>query len=323
MRFGFDDEQIALRETVRDFLRNNTGDVWDRLTGELGLTALAVAEEHGGFGASLVEAGIALEEAGAVLLSAPLLSTVTAAAALDPGCPAAAELLPRLAGGSVRAALALTGDHTLEPGPRLTGVAEHVLDGDVADLFVVAAGGGLYAVTEADVQPRTPLDQTRGQARVVFEHAPARLVAADARPAGDLLHATLAIESIGVARTSLQSTVEYLRTREQFGVPLATFQALRHRVADLAVAFEQATSTTWYALRVAGTDEFAVAAPMAKLVATEAAYAITAAGIQLAGGIGFTWEHPAHRYFKRATANRLLAGDPTALRRLIGARINL
>jgi alkylation response protein AidB-like acyl-CoA dehydrogenase len=98
---------------------------------------------------------------------------------------------------------------------------------------------------------------------------------------------------------------------------------LRHRVADLAVAVESATSSAWYAIRVAGTGEFAVAAPLAKLVAAEAAYTVTAEAIQLHGGIGFTWEHDAHRYFKRATVNRLLAGDPIALRRLIGARAGL
>ncbi|WP_344407307.1 acyl-CoA dehydrogenase family protein, partial [Dactylosporangium fulvum] len=204
------------------------------------------------------------------------------------------------------------------------GVVEHVLDGDAADVFLVAAGADLYLVRECEVRPQPTLDQTRGQATLTLTGAPADLVAAGgAAHALDLLHAALAAESVGVARAALALAVEHLRTRRQFGVPLATFQALRHRVADLHVLLEQATSTVWYTLRAAGTDEFPVAAPLAKLTATEAAYTVTRAAIQLLGGIGFTWEHPAHRYLKRATANRLLALDPVALRRLLLARAGL
>ncbi|GGM54547.1 acyl-CoA dehydrogenase family protein [Dactylosporangium sucinum] len=309
-------EHDELRESVRAFL-GDPGYSWARLTGELGLTALAVPEECGGFGATLVEAGIAIEEAGAALLSAPLLSTVAAAAALDPAVPAAAALLPALAEGTTIATLALGGDCTVAGG-RLTGTVPHVLDGDAADVFVVAAGNDLYAVAAAvaDVRVHPTLDQTRGQATVAFDAAQASLVApGGAGHALDVLHATLAAESLGVARAALAVAVEHVRTRRQFGVPLATFQALRHRVADLHVLVEQATSTVWYALRAAGTDEFAVAAPLAKLTAGEAAWTVTTQAIQLLGGIGFTWEHPAHRYLKRATANRLLALDPVALRR--------
>ena len=349
MEFEFDAEQRALRATVQDLLRAHRGRtsegfdraLWRRLTGELGLTALGIPEEHGGFGASLVEVGIALEEAGAALLTAPLLSTAVAAAALDPGYPAAADLLPRLAAGTSVATLALAepAGGWIEPsctarpdggGFRLDGVKEHVLDGDVADVFVVSArcadGPALFTVQGHPAASQTTLDQTRGQARLMLDGTPARLVAAPGPAVAhalDLLHAALAVESVGVARASLCSTVDYLRVREQFGVPLATFQALRHRVADLSVALEQATSSAWYALRVAGTEEFAVAAPMAKLVAADVAFEVTAAAIQLHGGIGFTWEHDAHRYLKRATANRLLAGDAVALRRIVAARAGL
>ncbi|WP_238007949.1 acyl-CoA dehydrogenase family protein [Dactylosporangium sp. AC04546] len=308
-------EHDELRASVRAFLAD-PGYSWARLTGELGLTALVVPESHGGFGATLLEAGIALEEAGAALLSAPLLSTVTASAALDPSVPAAAALLPALAEGTTIATLALGGDCAVDGG-RLTGTARHVLDGDAADVFVVAAGDDLYAVSAAvaDVRVHPTLDQTRGQATVVFDAVQASLVApGGAGHALAVLHAGLAAESLGVARAALATVVEHLRTRRQFGVPLATFQALRHRVADLHVLVEQATSTVWYALR-APAAEFATAAPLAKLVATEAAWTVTTQAIQLLGGIGFTWEHPAHRYLKRATANRLLALDPVALRR--------
>lgn len=302
-------EHDQLRETVRDAFAK--GVPWQRLTGELGLTALGIPEEFGGFGASFVEVGVVLEEAGAVLLADPLLSTVVAAAALDPALPAAAALLPSLADGTTVATLAC-------------GDGEHVLDGQVADVLVVAVGDDLHSVRGGAVEPYTTLDPTRGQARLALTSTPDNPVGiGTAGRALDLLRLALAAESIGVARASLESTVEYLRTRRQFGVPLATFQALRHRVADLYVALEQARSSVQHGLQVADTPELAVAAPLAKLVACDAAFDITAAGIQLHGGIGFTWEHSAHRYFKRATANRLLAGDPVTLRRLIGERAGI
>ncbi|GAA4250329.1 hypothetical protein GCM10022255_038410 [Dactylosporangium darangshiense] len=317
----FTPEQAALRDSVRAFLAS-PGYSWERLTGELGLTALPIAEEHGGFGATFVEAGIALEEAGAALLAAPLLSTTAAALSLDPALPAAAALLPSLAEGTTIAALALGGGVTFDERTGvLDGRVEHVLDGDAAGVFIVEAAGSLYATDAAVAHPVPTLDSTRGQATVVFTAAPARLVApAGAQHALDVLHAALAAESVGVARAALRIAVEHLQTRHQFGVPLSTFQALRHRVADLYVLLEQATSTARHALRVAGTEEFALAAPLAKLSATEAAFTLTREAIQLLGGIGFTWEHSAHRYLKRAAANHLLAGDPASLRRLLLAR---
>ena len=317
-------EHAALRDSVAACFRTGAG--WDRLTGELGLTALAVAEEHGGFGATLVEVGIVLEEAGAALLVSPLLATTVAALALEPDLPAAAELLPALASGDLVGAVALDGTCTARPDGDayvLDGSFAHVLDADTAGVVIVSDGTALYAVTDPDIRPQPTLDQTRGQGTLVLWQAPARLVARDAGRAHDLLHAALAAESVGVARASLRGIAEHLRTRTQFGVPLATFQALRHRVADLHVAVEQAQSSVWYALRAFGTAEFATAAPLAKLIATEAAWTVTRASIQLLGGIGFTWEHDAHRYLKRATANRLLAGDPTSLRRLLLTRAEL
>jgi alkylation response protein AidB-like acyl-CoA dehydrogenase len=324
--FAFTDEQEDLRATVRRLLARSDGPLWTKMVDELGLTALAIPEEHGGFGASLVEVAIALEETGAALAPVPLLATVTAAAAVDPSTPAGAALLPGLAAGSTVAALAFA-----DPAGRpltatrdgdaylVDGTAVHVFDGADADIAVVATDSGLFAVPVAHatrtVHPT--LDQTRPQATLVFEAAPAERVGASAGYALSLLRAALAVESVGVARAALAAAVAHLRTREQFGAPLATFQALRHRVADLTVHVEAATSSAWYAVRVAGTDEFETAATVAKLVATEAAFTVTGECIQLLGGIGFTWEHDAHRYFKRATANRLLAGTPAHLRRAL------
>lgn len=324
MDFAFTDEQNDLRAAVRRLLDRGGAPLWTKMVDELGLTALAIPEKHGGFGATLVEVAIALEETGAALASVPLLSTVTAAAALDPATPAGAALLPGLAAGSTVATLAfgpsvaVSGDGFLADG-----TATHVLDGASADTAIVVCSDGLFAVptARAVLTPHPTLDQTRSQATLVFERTPAERVGSDARQALALLRVALAVESVGVARAALASVVEHLKTRHQFGAPLASFQALRHRVADLTVRLEGATSSAWYAVRSAGTDDFPTAATVAKLVATEAAFAVTGECIQLFGGIGFTWEHDAHRYFKRATTNRLLAGDPAALRRELATEI--
>ena len=263
---------------------------------------------------------------------------------------AAGELLAGIAEGRTLATLAVAEPGTGWATDRLSttarragdtyvldGVKEHVMDGDIADAVVVAAvcdgEPGLFSVAAGDLRREgmTTLDLTRPVARVVLEAAPAvRLSPAGdggsaAAYALDVLHTLLAVESIGVAAASLELTVSYLKTREQFGVALATFQALRHRVADLVVCLEAATSTAWYAARTAAaaSDELPVVAPMAKLVAAEAAYRVTAESIQLHGGIGFTWEHPAHRYFKRATVTNLSLCDPAALRRTIATRAHL
>jgi alkylation response protein AidB-like acyl-CoA dehydrogenase len=342
----FTAEQDDLRAAVRRLVSRapdgpgRDTPLWIAAVHELGLTALAIGEEHGGAGGSLVEVAIALEECGAALVSAPLLATAVAAAAVDPAVPAGAALRAGAAAGTTVAAFVdpggspcvavRTGD-----GHRLDGTAAGVLHGDAVDVAVVTATcageEALFAVAVVDGvrTVRPTLDLTRAQADLAFDGAPARRVSAGgdggaaARRALDLLRVALAVESGGVAGAALGAAIAHLRTRQQFGVPLATFQALRHRVADLWVRVEAARSSAYHAVRVVDTAEFAVAAPVAKLVATEAAYAVTAECIQLFGGIGFTWEHDAHRYFKRATANRLLAGDPVTLRRLIGRRAGL
>jgi alkylation response protein AidB-like acyl-CoA dehydrogenase len=137
-----------------------------------------------------------------------------------------------------------------------------------------------------------------------------------AAPAVDLLHVAMAAEAVGGARRALEMSVEHLKVREQFGRPLGSFQALRHRVADLTVELEAATSTTWYAARAVAdqSQDLPVVAPLAKAAATSAFTHIAGECIQLHGGIGFTWEHDAHLYFKRAWTTALLH-DSRALRR--------
>jgi alkylation response protein AidB-like acyl-CoA dehydrogenase len=336
-------EQAALREAVRDFCRKHAGpQAWARLTGELGLTGLAIPERHGGAGAGLAEVAVAVEETGRVLLPAPYLSTALAGAVLSEGDAVlggsgAAEFLPGIASGALRAAFVLGGSvaagggSLAAGGGRLTGVAHHVLDGAEAGLFVVRASDGeqdaLFAVRTADtvVRPAGTLDQTRSQATVEFRDAPAVAAGRAAERAEDLLRVMLAVESVGAAAHCLDVTVGYLKTRVQFGRPIGAFQALRHRCADLAVEVASARATGYAAVRAAAGSpaELPVLGPLAKRHCVDVFWHVAAEMIQLHGGIGFTWEHEAHRYLKRAKTSQLLHGNPAELRRLVSQRAGL
>jgi alkylation response protein AidB-like acyl-CoA dehydrogenase len=337
-------EETALREVMRDFCARHAAapgvlaegaspdGVWKRLAGELGLTGLAIAEQHGGTGASLAEVAVAAQELGRVLLPVPYLSTAVAGAALGEGDPAvAAEFLPGIASGQLTAALALAGDVTVrdERAALLSGTAQHVLDGAEAGLFLVRAGGGIYAVRAADatVTPLGTLDQTRSQATVTFRDSPAVATAADPGRAEELMWVLLAAESVAAAEHCLDVTVGYLKTRRQFGRPIGTFQALKHRCADLAVEVAGARATARAAVAAAtsasGGLPLPVLAPLAKRHCVDVFCHVSAEMIQLHGGIGVTWEHEAHRYLKRAKTSQLLLGTPAELRRLVAQRAGL
>ncbi len=325
-------EQSALREAVRGFCRKHAGpESWARLSGELGLTGLAVPERYGGAGAGLAEVAVAVEETGRVLLPAPYLSTALAGAVLSeggvaPGDSVAAEFLPGIASGALRAAFVFS-DSVQAADGWLTGAARHVLDGAEADVFVVRAADRLFAVRAADaaVTPAGTLDETRSQATVEFRASPAAEVSCAAGRAEELLRVMLAVESAGAAAHCLDVTVGYLKTRVQFGRPVGAFQALRHRCADLAVEVTSARATAYAAVRAASSApaELAVLAPLAKRHCADVFWHAAAEMIQLHGGIGFTWEHEAHRYLKRAKTSQLLHGTPAELRRLVAQRAGL
>ncbi len=357
MDFSFSEDQRELRAIVAAFLERHAtsqqvraaaeadgfaAEQWARLTGEMELTGLAVAPELGGAGASFVEVGIAVEEIGRKLLPVPYLSTVTAAAVLShlSGDDAAGPMLARIAGGAAAAvgldddgALHIRGDAS--DGLRLDGET-FVVDGATAELFVLAARRGSEPVLVAveagapgvTVEPLATLDQTRRQAAVGLRGAPATLLATgpEARArARDLLSVGLAVESGGAAAACLDETVAYLKERVQFGRPIGSFQALKHRCADLATELEAARSTAYYATwAVDGApEELPVVAPLAEAVAGAALLHVAAEAIQMHGGIGFTWEHDAHMYLKRAKANELLAGGYRGVRRLVAERAGI
>lgn len=329
--------------------------VWSQMAHQLGLQAMHIPEEYGGAGFSYVELVVVLEEMGRALLCAPFFSTVALAAnaVLSSGDDEAKkDLLPGIASGETIATLALTEDSArwdldavtlaavrTRDGFRLDGHKMFVLDGHLADLILVAArtdaGLGLFAVEgDADGLTRTPLttmDQTRKQARLEFSATSARLLGREGQ-AGvglartlDLAAVALAAEQVGGAQRCLEMSVEYAKVRVQFGRPIGSFQAIKHKCADMLLEVESARSAAYYAGWAAADapEELPAVACLAKAYCSEAYFHAAAENIQIHGGIGFTWDHPAHLYFRRAKTSELLLGDPAYHRELLARRIGV
>ncbi|CQD02733.1 acyl-CoA dehydrogenase [Mycolicibacterium conceptionense] len=317
--------------------------VWARLGSELGVLGLAVPEADGGAGGTLVDQAVAVEELGAALACGPVFGTVLLAipalvaasagpvrdellGALAEGTRTAAFAVPDQAGGFDPAAVKVL---VAEDGT-LTGTVERVVDADSADTLLVAATGsdglGLYAVDAAapGVQRSqlVTLDLTRPQATVALSAAPAQLVAGSGEAERVITHAfqvasaLLAAEQVGAAQHLLDLSVDYAKSRLQFGRQIGSFQAVKHRLADCLVDLEHARSATYHAVWALtdGTDDPALAASIAQATASAAFAKIAADTIQVHGGIGFTWEHQAHLYFKRATTDAALLGSAEAHR---------
>lgn len=315
------DDQVALRDTVRRLLAKKP-DCWGPLT-ELGAPALLVPADRGGLGAGLAEVFVVQYELGRTLAPAPMLGSVLATAALV--AAGDQDLLPRVAAGAV-AALAWAGAggwsspacsaRRSAGGWLVSGSAAYVLDGDIADLLLVVArtddGPSLFAVDPADARrTHTPtMDRTRRLAEVSVADAPARLVGpVDVGHVRDVACVALAAEQAGTAARCLELTVSYTSRRTQFGRPIASFQALKHRMADMHVLVETAESAALSAA-LATPAELPLRAAVAKAHCAEALPEVAGEMIQLHGGIAITWEHDAHRYFKRAHAGRHLFGAP-------------
>jgi alkylation response protein AidB-like acyl-CoA dehydrogenase len=329
--------------------------VWAQMGTQLGLQGLAIPEEHGGSGFTYVELIVVLEEMGRSLLCAPYFATIALAAnaILTSGDDAAKkELLPGIASGDAIATLAFTEDNgrwdeggittaatRAGDGWTLDGHKMFVLDGNLANLLVVAArtaaGLSLFAVEgNAPGLTRTPLatmDQTRKQARIELSGTPGRLIGTDGGASAglsrtlDLAAVALAAEQVGGAQRCLDMSVEYAKERVQFGRPIGSFQAIKHKCADMLLEVESAKSAAYYAGWAAAesSDELPVVASLAKAYCSDAYFHAAAENIQIHGGIGFKWEHDVHLYFKRAKSSELLLGDPTYHRELLAQRIGL
>ncbi|GAA3865674.1 acyl-CoA dehydrogenase family protein [Streptomyces lacrimifluminis] len=383
----FTPEQDHIRRTLRELLhkRCSPGDVraavdtpagydpalWTALARDLGLPGLALSEAHGGVGGTTTELALAAEELGRALAPSPLLATavlatpLVAALGTDAQC---ADLLPRIASGTLTATLAVPGaclagvlSLTGEPrrdwagggraggvqaarregGWRLYGQVGQVLDGHSAQLLLVAAHAGGYArsrtllfLVPGDapglVRTRqTSLDATRPQARIELRDVPAGLlgdeeadVGACLARTGDVTATVLAAEAVGAADRILELTVEHAQRREQFGRAIGSFQAVKHRLADVYVQVQAARSAAYYAAWECASTAAASAIAqegervggLALAQALDSLRTAAAEGIQLHGGIGFTWEHEAQLYFKRAAGDELLFGPVHRLR---------
>lgn len=305
------DEREMLRETVAALVAKHAGpaavraaiesergydeSLWQLLCEQVGAAALVVPEELGGAGGELADAATVLQELGRALVPSPLLGTTLAELALLAGTEPDADALAALAEGSSIGALVLDPDY--------------VVNGDTADVVVAAADGQLTRWTRFSAQPMTTMDPTRRLAKLEPE---------DTKPLGpppqdpglaDTAAILLAAEQIGAAERCLDLTVEYAKSRVQFGRPIGSFQALKHRMADLYVVVSAARAVVDEACAAPGPT----IAATARLAATEALNLVTAEGIQLHGGIAITWEHDMHLYFKRAHGSAQLLDSPRQL----------
>ena len=345
--------ESAVRQTMLDE-RGYDPDVWTQLSGQLGIPGLAIAEEFGGAGYSFMESAVVLHEAGRALLCAPLLSSVLAASALTIGGDEAAQRqwLPGIASGSTLATVALqeaengwnaatlsTTATVVDGVWLLNGTKPYVLDGHIATLILAAArtpqGPALFAVDAT--QPRLTataletLDQTRRFARIELRDVPARPIgdiAAGAALLDELAHiatAALACEQAGIAERILEMAVEYAGQRVQFGRVIGSFQAIKHKCADLLAGVESAKTAAFMAAGAVAqrSAELPELAAIAGSYCSEVCMAAAHENIQIHGAIAFTWEYPAQLYYKRAKSDEVLFGDVTYHRENLARAIGL
>ena len=347
---------------VRELMETPDGtdrQVWQQAGAQLGLPGIAIPEAYGGAGFTFAEQAIVLEELGAALYGGPYLaSAVLAATALLAASDEAArrELLPGIASGQTVATLAFTeddgswdpeairlaatrGEGSPDSPWMLDGHKSFVLNGHTADLILVVAASGpglsLFAVDAGTAglgrRMLPTLDQTRKLARLEFDAVPGRLIGAPGEAGGvldrtlDVAAIALAAEQLGGAQRVLDMAVGYAKTRHQFGRPIGSFQAIKHRCADLLLEVESLRSAVAYAAAAVAENsaEVPVVAALAKAYASDVYFHVAAENIQIHGGIGFTWEHDAHLYFKRAKSSELFLGDASYHREHLAERIGL
>lgn len=380
MRFSLTEEQRLIKESARTFLEravrfervravieSGTGydaALWNVLAGEMGFAGLMVPQSYGGSGLGAVEMALVLEELGRTLAVVPFFETavLAAQAILLSGTQSQKQaLLPDIAAGRTKAAVAITGSSGLPfaegvdivmsrdgAGWRLKGTAGFVTFTHVADLILIVArtqetkgseGLSIVALPTArladlSIHPLPSLDLTRPFSRLELNdlYIPPEAVLGEAQTAGAALVRTLAIgagllasEQSGGAQFCLSSTVDYAKQRVQFGRVIGSFQAVKHELADMMVVVEAARSAALYAAAAIdeGGDELFEAASVARVWCSEAYRRCAAEAIQLHGGIGFTWEHHAHFYFKRARSSSTWLGAPELHRERVAELIGL
>jgi alkylation response protein AidB-like acyl-CoA dehydrogenase len=290
----------AAVRTAMESERGYDKSLWQLLCEQVGAAALVMPEELGGAGGELADAATVLQELGRALVPSPLLGTTLAELALLAASEPDTETLEALAEGSSIGALVLD--------------ADYVVNGDIADVVVAAGDGQLSRWTRFSAQPVAAMDLTRRLARI----QPEDTVSLGPDPGlADYAAILLAAEQIGAAERCLDLTVEYAKNRVQFGRAIGSFQALKHRMADLYVAVSAARAV----VADACDDPTPTNAATARLTATEALCRVASEGIQLHGGIAITWEHDMHLYFKRAHGSAHLLGSPRELLRQLESEV--
>jgi len=353
---GIDDDHVALRDTVSrwteshcppaaarallDAEREILPDFWDDIA-RLGWLGLHVPEADGGSGYGMVEIAVVLEEMGRACAPGPMLPTVIVAAAIDRfGSEPIRSVLPALCAGTARAAIGL-GAQPVRAEPshdalRLSGAWDVVLGAGTATHLLLpvtvgdeAAGWVLLEAGDVQIQPLPSIDRTRRVGRVEaagLDVDRARLITCPSGAEGvDGLAAVLgAAESVGAAAWCVDTAAVHACERIQFGRPIGQFQAVKHRCADMLCTLEAARAATWAAVCAldGGEDSAALAVAVAAALGPEAAYSCAKDCVQVLGGIGFTWEHDAHLYLKRAMSLRLLVAAPTRWRTEIAQQVH-
>ncbi|WP_123026898.1 acyl-CoA dehydrogenase family protein [Mycolicibacterium stellerae] len=356
MDLRYSTEHDDFRDSLRRFLRDHSrpgadgcrghdAPLWRLLCGELELLGLHVAARYGGADGTLVDTAIAFEEAGRALAAVPLLSTTLAVEAVlrmgdDAQC---AQHLPGLLSGERIGALAAARPADVSAptvraeycGGRtvLVGECAPVLHGHVADLFVVPANTGAAVVPHivagdapgVTVVPLPSFDGTRPVARLELAQAPADALTGgtpdDFERVLDTARILLAAEMLGGAEACLALAVEHARSRHQFGRPIGSFQAVKHACADMMIEIDATRALVMFAAMSADVDaERRINAPLAKAQAADTYLLCANSAIQVHGGIGFTWEHDLHRYFRRAHTTAALFGGSAQHRALVADR---
>ncbi|HMC32427.1 MAG TPA: acyl-CoA dehydrogenase family protein [Candidatus Angelobacter sp.] len=346
MQFGLSESQQILKDTARKFFAGecpmttvrrlaetataHDAELWTRLAGQ-GFTGIVAPEEYGGMGLGKVELILLMEEAGYALLPGALFSTVALAVpAIDAlGTPAQKKkYLEPIAAGQARSTVALLETEAswdvsslqlAAAGDKLTGTKLFVTDAAIADSIVVAARNGVWVV-EANapglsIQPMKGMDLTRKIYSVEFKNTPAEKLGGSGSLARalDIATAALCAEMAGGMQRVLETTVGYAKTRKQFGKPIGIFQAVQHLCADMYLETESSRSAAYYAAWALeeNAPDAASAVSVAKMYASDASRTVGNRGIQVHGGMGFTWENDLHLYYRRAKASETMLGDAT------------
>ncbi len=346
MQFGLSESQQILKDTTRKFFAGECpvasvrklmetetafeAGLWSKLA-EQGFTGIIVPEEFGGMGLGKIELILLMEEAGYALLPGPFFSTAALAVSVIDALGTAAQkkkYLEPIAAGQARATVAfvesngswdISSLHLSAAGDKLTGAKLFVTDAATANFIVVAAQNGVFIVEVnapgLRIQPMKGMDLTRKIYSVEFKNTPAEKLGGNGNLARalDVATAALCAEMVGGMQRVLETTVAYAKTRKQFGKPIGIFQAVQHHCADMYLETESSRSATYYAAWALeeNAPDAASAVSVAKMYASDAGRAVGNRGIQVHGGMGFTWENDLHLYYRRAKASETMLGDAT------------